>query len=319
MKKGSGKICADAGSKYCPCHLAYCGECIKCPLIRGEKCLNCSWQGVCIYNELEHSKNSKIMQREEYICDIKDIKEIRDNVYLIKIQVPKNIIIDLKSPGAYLLIKGIDKDSDIFNAPISVMDVDDKNSILEIVIKPIGVKTKNIITFKKIRIKGPYFNGIFGIKEIKSTARKNVVVIGNGLSLVNSINVVKRLIENNNKVEVFVNNQAEILNEVVEKLEKLGVNVYITDINENRNFLLDYIKRNDISLVYSAGGNRFNKYIMDIVDGCSRDISFAISNNNLICCGEGICGACTINVNGEKVKSCKMQIDSRDFLNSSNV
>ena len=191
-------------------------DCIKCPLIRGEKCSSCSWQGVCIYNELKHSENSKIKQREEYICDIKDIKEIKDNVYLIKIQVPKNIIIDLKSPGAYMLIKGIDKDRDIFNTPISVMDVDDKENILEIIIKPVGVKTKNIINFKKIRVKGPYFNGIFGIKEIKSTSGENVVVIGNGLSLVNSINVVKRLIENNNKVEVFINNQADILDEVVE-------------------------------------------------------------------------------------------------------
>ena len=218
-----------------------------------------------------------------------------------------------------MLIKGIDKDRDIFNTPISVMDVDDKENILEIIIKPVGVKTKNIINFKKIRVKGPYFNGIFGIKEIKSTSGENVVVIGNGLSLVNSINVVKRLIENNNKVEVFINNQADILDEVVDKLEKLGINVYITDINENKDFLLDYIKRNDISLVYSAGGNRFNKYIMDIVDEYSKDIKFAISNNNLICCGEGICGACIINVNGEKVKSCKMQINSRDFLNSNNV
>lgn len=118
---------------------------------------------------------------------------------------------------------------------------------------------------------------------------------------------------------MFINNQADILDEVVDKLEKLGINVYITDINENKDFLLDYIKRNDISLVYSAGGNRFNKYIMDIVDEYSKDIKFAISNNNLICCGEGICGACIVNVNGEKVKSCKMQINSRDFLNSNNV
>ncbi len=29
---------------------------------------------------------------------------------------------------------------------------------------------------------------------------------------------------------------------------------------------------------------------MNIVDSVDKNIKFAISNNNLICCGEGICG-----------------------------
>ena len=99
----------------------------------------------------------------------------------------------------------------------------------------------------------------------------------------------------------------------------LGVNIYDTDLNKDKDFLIDYIRRNDVEFVYSGGSDLFNKYVMDIVDSVDENINLAISNNNLICCGEGVCGACTIDVNGQKVKSCKAQIDSRDFLNSRNL
>ncbi|MGL5692945.1 MAG: hypothetical protein ACRCXA_02620, partial [Peptostreptococcaceae bacterium] len=94
----------------------------------------------------------------------------------------------------------------------------------------------------------------------------------------------------------------------------LGVNIHIINIEEDKDFILDYIKRNDVKLIYSGANNGFNKCIKELVDSVDKDITLAISNNNLICCGEGICGACTINLNGEMVKSCKAQINSRDLL-----
>ncbi len=47
-----------------------------------------------------------------------------------------------------------------------------------------------------------------------------------------------------------------------------------------------------------------------------ENIKLAVSNNNLICCGEGICGACSIDLNGVKVKTCKTQVNSREYLKS---
>ncbi len=59
--------------------------------------------------------------------------------------------------------------------------------------------------------------GLFGIKDIKSTSKSNCLIILNGLSQVNSINVIRRLIENGNKVDVFINHNGVILDNVVEK------------------------------------------------------------------------------------------------------
>ena len=308
--------CADSGSKYCPCHLAYSNDCIRCNMLNKNKTCDCMWQGVCVYNEVKQNKNSLLVERGEYLCDIESITSVEDNTYLIKIKIPKELSKDLKSPGAYVLIKRKDKESDVFSAPISVMDVDLDKNILEVVIRPVGIKTKGIINFNQVYIKGPYFNGVFGIKDIKSMSKSNCLIILNGLSQVNSINVIQRLIENGNKVDVFVNHNGVILDSVIQKIYNLEASVYHIDIEQDKEFIRDYIKSNNIKFVYSGAGNKFNKLIMDIVDLVDENIKLAVSNNNLICCGEGICGACSINLNGVKVKTCKAQVNSREYLKS---
>ncbi|MCI9062845.1 MULTISPECIES: 2Fe-2S iron-sulfur cluster-binding protein [Romboutsia] len=308
--------CADSGSKYCPCHLAYSKDCIRCNMLNKNETCDCIWQGVCIYNEVNHNKNSKVIERQEYLCDIEAMTSIEENTYLIKIKIPKELSKDLRSPGAYVFIKGKDKESNIFSAPISVLDVDLEKNTLEVIIKQVGIKTKGIINSDQVYIKGPYFNGLFGIKDIKSMSKSNCLVILNGLSQVNSINVIQRLIENNNKVDVFINHNGVILDNVIQKIYDLGASIYHIDIEEDKEFIADYIKSNDIKLVYSGASNRFNKEVMNIIDAIDENIKLAVSNNNLICCGEGICGACCIDLNGVKVKSCKTQINSREYLKS---
>ncbi|MGL5327924.1 MAG: sulfide/dihydroorotate dehydrogenase-like FAD/NAD-binding protein [Peptostreptococcaceae bacterium] len=314
MYRGKNKICIDCGSKYCPCHLAYSGDCIKCSLIRGEKICDCSWQGTCVYNEVKHNMEKLTNQREEYLCEVLEKKEIAQNCFLFKIQIPNLLGSELSVPGAYVLLKAKNKQSDIYNAPISVMDVDKENGVLEVVIKVVGIKTKVILESNEIKVKGPYFNGIFGIDKINQVKNSNCVVLLNGLSQVNSINVIKKLLQNKNTVEVFYDASSNIIENVREKLIDLGVNVHMINIDEDKNIIIDYIKRNKVALVYSGGNNEFNKEIKTLLDEVDKEITLAISNNNLICCGEGICGGCTVNLNGERVKSCKAQINSRDLL-----
>ena len=130
---------------------------------------------------------------------------------------------------------------------------------------------------------------------------------------------IRRLISerlSRGKVDVFINHNGVILDNVVQKIYDLGANIYHIDIAQDKEFISDYIKSNYIKLVYSGGSNHFNKSVMDIVDYVDENIKLAVSNNNLICCGEGICGACSIDLNGVKVKTCKTQVNSREYLKS---
>ena len=316
MEKSNIQFCADAGGKYCPCHLAYSGDCIKCSLIRGEKVCDCKWQGVCIYNQLQHNKIIGVNERKELLCDVLESKEIETDLYLMKIKIPKSIVKDLCEPGAYVLLKDKNRENMMFNAPISVMDIDEENNILEVIIHPRGVKTKPIVKADKVILKAPYFNGIFGIKEIKSNINQNCVVILNGLSQVNSINVIKRLIKNHNHVEVFLNNKGVALDIIKDKISRMGVNINDISLSDDKDLIIDYIKRENVPFVYVGASITFSKDVMNIIDSIDKNIKLAISNDNLICCGEGICGACVINIDGFKVKTCKAQVDSREYLNS---
>ena len=316
MEKSNIQFCADAGGKYCPCHLAYSGDCIKCSLIRGEKVCDCKWQGVCIYNQLQHNKIIGVNERKELLCDVLESKEIETDLYLMKIKIPKSIVKDLCEPGAYVLLKDKNRENMMFNAPISVMDIDEENNILEVIIHPRGVKTKPIVKADKVILKAPYFNGIFGIKQIKSNINQNCVVILNGLSQVNSINVIKRLIKNHNHVEVFLNNKGVALDIIKDKISRMGVNINDISLSDDKDLIIDYIKRENVPFVYVGASITFSKDVMNIIDSIDKNIKLAISNDNLICCGEGICGACVVNIDGFKVKTCKAQVDSREYLNS---
>ena len=316
MERPNNQFCADAGGKYCPCHLAYSGDCIKCSLIRGEKTCECKWQGVCIYNELQHNKIVPVEERKELLCKVVESKEIEDKIYHLKIQIPNYLIKNLCEPGSYVFLKDKNRDSVYFNTPISVMDVDEENNILEVVVVPRGIKTKPLVNCEYVTLKAPYFNGIFGLKEIKSNQNGRCVVILDGLSQVNAINVIRRLLRNNNQVEVFINEEGKRLEMVEQKIKDMAVNINLFNLNDKKEILENYIRNEKVSFVYSCGLIYFNKDILKLVDSIDKNIKFAIPNNNLICCGEGICGACTVRLNNCRIKTCKAQMNGREFLSN---
>ena len=316
MKRICIQPCADCGSKYCPCHLAYSGDCIQCSLIQGSKTCDCIWQGVCIYNELEHNKNVACNQKIDTLCDVKVKKEILKDIYLLEIKTPKKLLEELLNPGSYILLRGKNEIDSKYNVPISVMDVDLENEILKVVIKEVGHKTKSLLSSNEVWVRGPYLNGVLGLKEFKLTTNSNVAVILSGLSQVNAPKIIKYILKNNNYVEVFIDTRRTIVDEVIEKIKDLNINIHFINTKEDEELIKDFIKRNNVKLVYSGGFNSFNKEIMKLVDSVDENIRFAIANNNLIVCGEGICGGCTVVVNGKRIKSCKAQINGRDYLKS---
>jgi NAD(P)H-flavin reductase len=263
-----------------------------------------------------HNRNIPSNEKMDVLCDIQTKKEILEDIYLLEIKTPKKLLEELVNPGSYIILRCEDEVDSRYNVPISVMDIDIENEILTVVVKEVGHKTKSLLSFDKIWVRGPYLNGVFGLKEFKLTSNSNVAVILSGLSQVNAPKIIKYLQKNNNNVEVFIDSRRTIVNQVVEKIKELDVNIHIINTKEDEQLIKDYIVRNNVKLVYSGGFNKFNKEIMELVDSIDENIRFTIANNNLIVCAEGICGGCTVVVNGKRVKSCKAQIDARDYLKS---
>jgi len=54
---------------------------------------------------------------------------------------------------------------------------------------------------------------------------------------------------------------------------------------------------------------------MKIIEGHDKNIKFSCCNNEKMCCGEGVCGACTIMNNDEKLRRlCKIQTEPKHIL-----
>ena len=63
--------CIDAGSEFCPCHLAESGECILCSQLQGSHFCDClNWKGVCIYQELYNYCIKAKEQRKSYTVNV---------------------------------------------------------------------------------------------------------------------------------------------------------------------------------------------------------------------------------------------------------
>lgn len=314
--------CIDAGSEYCPCYLAETNECITCAHLQGKDFCDCDWRGVCIYQEFYWCGNKKKDSRAVIEGEIIEKKRIHKEIMILKIAVTKTLARQLKQPGSYVFIRDL-QSPHFFDVPMSIMDVDENKGEILIAVQIVGAKTKTLLDCKdKILVKGPYWNGVLGLKDLKTTSEKNVLLVSRGIALAPSVLAIKYLLKNKNKITFVMD---------VGKLGMIFIKDYIKDLDietielnlkeeKDLNHLKNMIMTKDYNLVYSAGSDRFHKRVENQINQLDKKVKFVITNNSKMCCGEGICGACSYKTkNGTVVKMCKTQLQARDVLEGRKV
>ncbi|MFZ5965806.1 MAG: sulfide/dihydroorotate dehydrogenase-like FAD/NAD-binding protein [Bacillota bacterium] len=309
--------CIDAGSEYCPCYLAEVNECITCSHLQGKNYCDCNWRGVCIYQEYTWCGNKKKNVREEVNAEIVERKEINHNAILMKIKVSKTLARQLKQPGSYIFVRDAEKPK-FFDTPMSIMHADEQNGLIEIAIQIVGAKSKALLNCKdKIVVKGPYWNGLIGIKNLKTLKEKNVLVVARGIALAPAVLAIEYFIKNKNHVTFFMDPG---------RIENIFINSYIQDLpitkiqinlrrGEGLRTVTEMIEGESIDLIYSGGADKLHRILLEKVERADKKIDFVSTNNHEICCGEGICGACCTYTNeGELVKMCKTQVDIHEVM-----
>ena len=224
--------CIDAGTEYCPCYLAETGECIMCSQLQGKVFCDCiNWKGVCIYQEYiwNHSRNKDNRQGE--YCRILAKNNVPPTVTLLKIEVPKTLARELNQPGAYVFLRTA-QDTAYFDMPISVMRADERAGTIEVAIQEKGIKTKYLRlgeavdtadtadtadtvesaelaeaagkSEQGIFLRGPYWNGVLGLKYLKSFQKGKALMIVRGIGQAPALAVAKKLLQGGNEVEVVL-------------------------------------------------------------------------------------------------------------------
>lgn len=311
--------CIDCGSEYCPCHLAESGNCILCSHLDGKDFCDCvNWNGVCIFQEFVQNnyKAKEGRKHEPYQIISKEI--INDKLLILKIKVTKKLASDLVEPGSFVFIRK-ENTEQIFDTPVCVMDSNTDIDIITLAIEIKGHKTKsleNLNEGENILVKGPFWNGILGINSIKNAKKKNCILICRGIGQAPMVPVLEKLHSNGNKITVLmdegtlgVNFIGHVLNKYADRVIKVNTLLFGGILDTTcRKILEGILASEDINLVHCDSADILNYQIMKIVEAHDDTIEFSCSNNEKMCCGEGVCGCCTIINNDEKLRRlCKMQ------------
>lgn len=311
--------CIDSGSEFCPCHLAETGDCLLCSQLCGKTFCDCvKWKGTCIYQEYCWNGMKAQDGRSTYKCRIIKKECIEENLIILSIQTSHKQCKDLVRPGSFVFLRK-PLTEEIYNVPLSIMDCDTKENIIKVAFEIKGSKTKKINEINEnedILVKGPFWNGIFGVKHLYENKDAISIIIARGIGQAPIIPVMKKLYSNGNKViaiidkanynDIFIKDYLELCDADIIQCNTFK-NGEITE--ELKNTLNDLLYNYKINLVHCAGADILIYKTMEFLND---RVTYTCCNNAKMCCGEGVCGACTARFQGHKVKRlCKIQTDPK--------
>jgi len=316
--------CIDAGTEYCPCKLAEYGQCLICSQCQGKVFCDClNWKGVCIYQELYNNGNKAKEGRKTYDCIVKDVINYNNNLIVIEFNAPHKVVLDLVKPGSYIFIRT--DGNEYFDIPISIMNSDIENDIITIAVEIRGIKTTKLLNIKvneNIVIRGPYWNGVFGLENILAQKESKALILARGIGLAPMIPVVRKLLSQNNEVKVVIDKSYFEKNFANKLLENYKIEIFEKSLLDNGK-LSDHAKvtikdalKDGTRYIHVAGADILTYCVINYLNDINRnDVTLSCCNNFKMCCGEGICGACTSRFSGHRVKRfCKEQADPRNVF-----
>lgn len=205
------KDCIDAGSEYCPCHLAETGDCILCSQLSGKKFCDCiNWKGVCIYQEFMWNGKKAKEERETYLGKILEKNNIEDKTIVLTIALSHKLCQQLVYPGSFVFLRNKD-DFGFYDAPISIMDANTEENFIKVAIEIRGVKTKTIADLNEnddILVRGPFWNGgVLGLKNVyRAKNGTSILISRGGIGQAPLVPVMKKLNSNGNKIIAIIDN-----------------------------------------------------------------------------------------------------------------
>ncbi|MCC5909904.1 MAG: sulfide/dihydroorotate dehydrogenase-like FAD/NAD-binding protein [Clostridiaceae bacterium] len=308
--------CIDAGSDYCPCYLAETMDCITCSHLQGKEFCDCNWRGVCIYQAFAFEGDKKKVPREDMEALIVKKEEHGSNITIFTLKVPHYMARQLSQPGSYIFVRN-KKLNQYFDAPISIMSTDIRKDLIKIAIEIHGIKTKSIKDVNdSILIRGPYWNGIFGLEYLKQTKDSNSLIIARGIAQAPAMLLINYLLNNNNQIDVIIDEGSSNYNFMKEFYGNENVNI-VKECDLYDLEVIDYIDKKialkNYSLIFVGASNFLQNKLLNNIESL-KNKKIVTLNSNEICCGEGICGACTVHdVNGIPIRTCKTQIRDKSL------
>lgn len=319
-------ICIDAGTPNCPCPLAETGDCLVCSRLNGRDKCDCSWCGLCIYNEFIQNDEKARNRRKEAALPIVSRRWYGSDIVIIEIGADKKTVLEGSNPGSIMFLNGTQ--DPYFAVPVSIMRTDMQRSTVSFALKVISAKTKAIAkSEEKLFARGIYRNGLLSgsleaeplsISLIKgaqgASTAASWLFLTKGVGFAPAVNIIDRL-----PAEVFADMvidtekiTEEIISDTLSRCDAVRNGSVKMDIAPLMR-LLD--EEDKLRQKYEKMIGTYDKVFILASDYYIKALSAAFgipddrlvyANNFNMCCGEGICGACChVDENGNVSKMCK--------------
>lgn len=315
-------LCADYGSRYCPCILAETGGCVVCSQVNGKAFCDCKASGgICVKEELLRNGGKARPGRETYACEVTTVMH-QEGLVFLRVQVPLMLESEVKRPGGFVFVRRQGASS-WYDVPISVQYEEMNVGSIGMTILLRGVKTlpfRDIAVGNTLLVRGPYMNGLLGLQHLEMQQTGRCLVLAKGIGLLPSVSVARYLQSRHNEVEVHVDEGGFPAHIQKFCLELFDLSYEPLTLLDTEGRLTAEVRR-CIERFAADGGQLIHvgasEYVIHQVaaylDAIGRpDIRLSACNNARMCCGEGVCGACTeVTADKRVIHHCKEQVNVR--------
>ena len=255
--------------------------------------------------------------RQSYRCKVTTVIPF-DDVMFVRAEVPYELELELVAPGSFVFARI--NENPFFDTPISVLFTEFSTGTIGFAVITKGVKTVPFQALKSgdfVFLRGPYSNGIFGQQALQRQMDGNALVLARGIGFLPSLSVIAALNNQQNQTRIILdwsNFNTKLLAFFVDFFELkskrctlLGPSGMTAEAEEMIRSTLD----ENVNFIHIGGSDFLVCEVVNFLKECRyTDIGLSCCNNAKLCCGEGICGACTQNDSAQIVRRlCKEQID----------
>lgn len=305
--------CIDNGREGCPCALAASGNCLVCSRLNGGACDDCSWQGTCVYALYEQNGRYIIQERQNRLLPVKEVRTYGPNLKVFVLEADKGYCQKAQTAGAFVFVK-TKYDHDWFGAPISVLKSEPDKGCIHLAVCSCGPKTYRILQEREqLHVRGIYYNALTGQKGLL-TDPEETYIFAKGVAIAplrNYLDGGSRYTRQLQQMKLFVD------------LDKTGMDFfkdYFGDLPASAVQIRDFIREGlctqtqlEHLQAQCQSRARINLlaltspyYVRRIQKVVGKEKSILCPTEGNMCCGEGVCGACTeTDPRGRLIRKCK--------------
>ena len=242
-----------------------------------------------------------------------------DGLVFFRVKVPLSLEREVKRPGGFVFVRRKDAAS-WYDVPISVQFEEMMVGSIGMTVLFSGVKTiqlKDLAEGDTLLIRGPYSNGLLGLQHLEAQLSSRCLILTKGIGLLPSVSAVKYLQSRHNETELYVdegNFSPSILKFQLDLFELPYRPLTLLDDDGELSTPAKHLIRRFVtdggSLIHVGASEYVIHQVTAYLHYIGKShVKLSACNNAKMCCGEGVCGACTeITADRRVIHHCKEQV-----------